>query len=46
MIQQQRFGGNMIGTPLQLVREFGVTSLGRGITMTGVLNSIKYKYDL
>lgn len=32
MIQQQRFGGSVLGTPLRLVREFGVRSLGRGYT--------------
>jgi hypothetical protein len=34
MIQQQRFGGSLVGTPARLVADYGVTSLGRGITMT------------
>jgi hypothetical protein len=34
MIQQQRFGGSLVGTPARLVADYGVASLGRGITMT------------
>lgn len=34
MIQQQRFGGSMLGTPAQFVKEYGVGSLARGCTMT------------
>jgi solute carrier family 25 carnitine/acylcarnitine transporter 20/29 len=34
MIQQQRFGGSMLGTPAQFIREYGYSSLGRGATMT------------
>ena len=34
MIQQQRFGGSMLGTPQKFIGEFGVSSLARGTTMT------------
>jgi solute carrier family 25 (mitochondrial carnitine/acylcarnitine transporter), member 20/29 len=34
MIQQQRFGGSIIGTPVRLVKSFGASILGRGVTMT------------
>ena len=34
MIQQQRFGGSMLGTPRQFINEFGIGSLARGVTMT------------
>jgi len=34
MIQQQRFGGNLLGTPLRLVREHGASSLLRGCVPT------------
>ncbi len=34
MIQQQRFGGSLFGTPKQFVSEYGVSSLARGVTMT------------
>ena len=34
MIQQQRFGGTMLGTPARLVREYGATALARGASMT------------
>eukprot|EP01084_Bolivina_argentea_P110579 197408_1 len=31
MIQQQRFGGNVIGTPLHIMRETGVFGMLRGV---------------
>lgn len=31
MIQQQRFGGSLFGTPVRLVRQYGAASLGRGL---------------
>eukprot|EP00930_Biecheleria_cincta_P096284 TRINITY_DN88154_c0_g1_i1.p1 TRINITY_DN88154_c0_g1~~TRINITY_DN88154_c0_g1_i1.p1 ORF type:complete len:308 (+),score=43.71 TRINITY_DN88154_c0_g1_i1:62-985(+) len=34
MIQQQRHGGSMLGTPARFVREYGITTLTRGFTMT------------
>ena len=34
MIQQQRFGGTLLGTPAQFVKEYGAVSLTRGFTMT------------
>jgi len=34
MIQQQRFGGSLLGTPAQFVKEYGAVSLTRGFTMT------------
>ena len=34
MIQQQRFGGSILGTPAQFIKEYGATSLTRGFTMT------------
>lgn len=34
MIQQQRFGGSLVGTPARIVAEYGVTSLARGTIMT------------
>ena len=34
MIQQQRFGGTVWGTPLGLVRQHGPLALARGLTMT------------
>jgi len=34
MIQQQRFGGSMLGTPAKCIQEFGVSTLTRGFTMT------------
>jgi len=34
MIQQQRFGGTLLGTPAKFVSEYGWTSLTRGFTMT------------
>eukprot|EP00808_Paulinella_micropora_P010460 g21205.t1 len=34
MIQQQRFGGTIFGTPMRLVREQGITSLTRGTIPT------------
>ena len=34
MIQQQRFGGSMLGTPAKFVSEYGVSALSRGVTMT------------
>lgn len=34
MIQQQRFGGSIVGTPKQFIAEYGVSSLTRGWTMT------------
>merc|ERR1712192_81251 len=34
MIQQQRFGGTLFGTPARIVREHGLLGLGRGITTT------------
>lgn len=33
MIQQQRFGGSIVDTPLRLIRTFGISSLARGVTM-------------
>jgi len=32
MIQQQRFGGTLLGTPVRLVKEFGIRGLFRGYT--------------
>jgi len=34
MIQQQRFGGTILGTPARIVREQGWSILGRGVTLT------------
>jgi len=34
MIQQQRFGGSILGTPAKFVSEYGISSLTRGFTMT------------
>jgi len=34
MIQQQRFGGSLLGTPQKFVQEYGASSLYRGVTMT------------
>lgn len=34
MIQQQRFGGSILGTPARFVREYGTAALTRGVTMT------------
>ena len=34
MIQQQRFGGSILGTPARFVREYGAAALSRGVTMT------------
>jgi len=34
MIQQQRFGGSILGTPKQFLQEYGAMSLTRGFTMT------------
>lgn len=34
MIQQQRFGGTIFGTPKQFIAEYGPSSLTRGVTMT------------
>ena len=34
MIQQQRFGGSLLGTPQKFVSEYGISSLSRGVTMT------------
>jgi len=34
MIQQQRFGGSLLGTPQKFVQEFGASSLYRGVGMT------------
>lgn len=34
MIQQQRFGGSVIGTPLRLVKSFGASILARGVITT------------
>lgn len=34
MIQQQRFGGTIFGTPVRIVNEFGVSGLMRGVTTT------------
>eukprot|EP01126_Amoeba_proteus_P013202 TRINITY_DN1555_c0_g1_i14.p1 TRINITY_DN1555_c0_g1~~TRINITY_DN1555_c0_g1_i14.p1 ORF type:complete len:216 (-),score=25.48 TRINITY_DN1555_c0_g1_i14:57-704(-) len=32
MIQQQRFGGTIYGTPMRLIESYGLSSLGRGLT--------------
>ena len=32
MIQQQRFGGSLVSTPARMMREFGATSLFRGLS--------------
>merc|ERR1719336_2603056 len=32
MIQQQRFGGSLAGTPVRIVNEFGASGLFRGLT--------------
>ena len=34
MIQQQRFGGSILGTPARFVKEYGTSALTRGVTMT------------
>ena len=34
MIQQQRFGGSILGTPARFVKEYGTAALTRGVTMT------------
>ena len=34
MIQQQRFGGSILGTPARFVNEYGTSALSRGVTMT------------
>lgn len=34
MIQQQRFGGTLLGTPAKFISEYGVGSLTRGFTTT------------
>uniref|UniRef100_A0A7S1XNY2 Mitochondrial carrier protein n=1 Tax=Phaeomonas parva TaxID=124430 RepID=A0A7S1XNY2_9STRA len=34
MIQQQRFGGSLLGTPAKLLKEFGVAAYTRGMGMT------------
>jgi len=36
LIQQQRFGGNIIGTPLGLIKEFGVGILTRGMFLCSI----------
>lgn len=40
MIQQQRFGGSLISTPIRLVSQFGVSSILRGISMACVREAI------
>lgn len=34
MIQQQRFGGSVVGVPLNVLKEYGVGGLTRGMVMT------------
>lgn len=34
MIQQQRFGGSIVGTPVRIFKQFGAATLLRGTTMT------------
>merc|ERR1719242_1699283 len=34
MIQQQRFGGTILGTPLRIIRNYGIASLTRGVVAT------------
>jgi len=34
MIQQQRFGGSILGTPARFLKEYGTAALTRGVTMT------------
>lgn len=34
MIQQQRFGGSILGTPLRIAKDYGVMMLMRGLTTT------------
>ena len=34
MIQQQRFGGSIVGTPMNLISKFGITTLTRGVICT------------
>ena len=34
MIQQQRYGGSILGTPARFVKEYGTAALTRGVTMT------------
>lgn len=33
MIQQQRFGGSLVGTPARLIKDHGVTVFSRGMTL-------------
>lgn len=40
MVQQQKFGGSIIGTPLRLIREFGPKVILRGATMTMTRESL------
>jgi len=40
MVQQQRFGGSVIGVPSQLIREYGIQSLTRGMMMTMMRESL------
>jgi len=34
MIQQQRYGGSLLGTPARIVSSFGAGAMGRGLTMS------------
>lgn len=40
MIQQQRFGGSVYSVPRRLIEDYGVTSLGRGVVMSCVRESL------
>mmetsp|Transcript_28339 Transcript_28339/g.68064 ORF Transcript_28339/g.68064 Transcript_28339/m.68064 type:complete len:266 (+) Transcript_28339:49-846(+) len=41
MIQQQRFGGTLIGTPIRIVKEYGIANgLFRGMTAIAIRDSI------
>ena len=34
MVQQQRFGGSLVGVPLKIAQEYGARGIFRGLTMT------------
>ena len=40
MIQQQRFGGSLAGTPVHIAQEYGIPGLVRGVTTTAGRESL------
>merc|ERR1712183_563862 len=40
MIQQQRFGGTLLGVPVRIHRDFGMQGLFRGLVATTIRDSI------